>query len=207
MRAVAESDTKEPQMSQAQVRFATPSDEAAVVQTIVSAFAADPMARWSWPDDDDYQAHMPSFTRAFGGRAFECQGAHCTDDCSGAALWLAPELHPDEDALGAIVESTVSDSIRGELYAVLEQMETYHPTEPHWYLPMIGVGASFQGKGFGGALLSFALERFDEEGRVAYLESSNPRNISLYERHGFDALGEIQVGTSPTIVPMVRRPK
>ena len=29
---------------------------------------------------------------------------------------------------------------------------------------------------------------------MAYLESSNPRNIPLYERHGFEALGEIQVG-------------
>jgi ribosomal protein S18 acetylase RimI-like enzyme len=107
----------------------------------------------------------------------------------------------------AIVESTVSQPTRGELYAVLEQMGTYHPAEPHWYLPLIGVDPSCQGKGCGGSLLSFALERFDEEGRVAYLESTNPRNISLYKRHGFEALGEIQVGTSPTVVPMARQPR
>jgi len=31
-----------------------------------------------------------------------------------------------------------------------------------------------------------ALARCDEESALAYLASSNPRNISLYERHGFE---------------------
>jgi ribosomal protein S18 acetylase RimI-like enzyme len=116
-------------------------------------------------------------------------------------------VHPNEEAMVAIVESTVAASTRAELYAVLEQMGSYHPAEPHWYLPLIGVAAAAQGKGCGGALLGFALERFDEQSQMAYLESTNPRNISLYKRHGFEELGEIQVGSSPTIVPMARRPR
>ena len=50
-----------------------------------------------------------------------------------------------------------------------------------------------------------ALSRCDRDGTPAYLESSNPRNITLYERHGFERLGTVQVGTSPSIVPMLRR--
>ena len=30
----------------------------------------------------------------------------------------------------------------------------------------------------------------------AYLESSNPRNMSLYERHGFESMGKVQIGDS-----------
>jgi hypothetical protein len=41
----------------------------------------------------------------------------------------------------------------------------------------------------------------------AYLESSNPRNLSFYRRHGFEPLGAIQVGSSPTLVPMLRQPR
>jgi hypothetical protein len=37
------------------------------------------------------------------------------------------------------------------------------------------------------------------------LESTNPRNISLYRRHGIEQLGTIQAGSSPTLVPMLRR--
>jgi ribosomal protein S18 acetylase RimI-like enzyme len=83
-------------------------------------------------------------------------------------------------------------------------MVRYHPQEPHWYLPMIGVEPARQGKGLGAALLRAALLRVDAEGLSAYLESTNPRNVPLYERHGFEVIGEIRVGTCPPIVPMLR---
>ena len=147
---------------------------------------------------------MPSFTRAFGGGAFLHNGAHCTDDYAGAALWLPPNVHPEDEAFGEIVERTVSASIRGDLFAVFEQMAKYHPGEPHWYLPLIGVDPAHQGKGYGSALMTYALQQCDRDHSPAYLESTNPRNISLYRRHGFEVLGTIQVGASPPLVPMVR---
>jgi ribosomal protein S18 acetylase RimI-like enzyme len=52
--------------------------------------------------------------------------------------------------------------------------------------------------------MKHALSRVDEDGLPAYLESSNPRNISLYERHGFESMGQIQIGTSPIVTPMIR---
>ena len=56
-------------------------------------------------------------------------------------------------------------------------------------------------------LMRHATERFDAEGVPAYLESTNPRNISLYLRHGFEILGTIQAGSSPAVVPMIRHPR
>jgi ribosomal protein S18 acetylase RimI-like enzyme len=55
--------------------------------------------------------------------------------------------------------------------------------------------------------MEHALSRCDAEGLPAYLESSNPRNIPLYQRHGFEILGKIQVGSSPPVVPMLRAPR
>lgn len=91
--------------------------------------------------------------------------------------------------------------------ALFEQMGRYHPQEPHWYLPFIGVDPFHQGKGYGSALMQNALIPCDRGQTLAYLESSNPKNISLYERHGFELLGTIQVGTSPPIFPMLRTPR
>ena len=88
---------------------------------------------------------------------------------------------------------------------VFEQMGAYHPHEPCWFLPLIGVDPARQGQGYGSALLRHALEQCDRDNVPAYLESSNPRNVPLYERHGFQALGSIQFGSSPTLVPMLRR--
>jgi ribosomal protein S18 acetylase RimI-like enzyme len=178
-----------------------------VIDTVVLAFAADPVARWCWPDSHQYLSAMPPFVRAFGGGAFLHEGAHCTDGYAGAALWLPPGVHPQEEALGELIETTVPDSLQGDLVAVFAQMATYHPAEPHWYLPLIGVDPAHQGKGHGGALLTYALERCDRDRTLAYLESTNPRNATLYQRHGFEVLGRIQVGSSPPLMPMLRRPR
>ncbi len=155
----------------------------------------------------EYLTNMPSMVRAFAGGAFLHQGAHCTDGYAGAALWLPPTVHPDEEAMTQLFQRTVSASIRNDLFGVLEQMPKYHPSEPHWYLPLIGVDPAYQGQGHGGVLMAYALQQCDRQHLPAYLESTNPRNVSLYLRHGFEALGTIQVGTSPPMVPMLRPPR
>ena len=193
-------------MQPTRVRAATSAEETPAVQAIVAAFASDPVARWVWPRAEQYLANMAPFARAFGGAGFEHGAAHCTDDISGAALWLPPGVNPNEEAMVQIIENSVGETVRGDLYAVLEQMADFHPQEPLWYLPLIGVDPPHQGKGHGGALLAYALERCDREKRLAYLESSNPKNISLYQRHGFKAIGTIQAGSSPPLVPMLRTP-
>ena len=85
-------------------------------------------------------------------------------------------------------------------------MERYHPAEPHWYLWTLGVDARTQGRGVGSAVLRHTLARIDEAGAVAYLEASDPKNVPFYERHGFEALGIIEVADIPPLVPMIRRP-
>jgi len=185
----------------------TTADEGRAIGAIVLAFDADPLARWCWPDSHQYLTSMPPFARAFGGGAFLHQTAHSTDDLACAALWLPPNAHMDDAAVGEILERTTAAAIRSDLFAVFGQMAKYHPGEPHWYLPMIGVDPAYQGRGYGSALLKYALRQCDRDHAPAYLESSNPRNIPLYQRHGFETLGTIQVGTSPTLVPMLRSPR
>jgi ribosomal protein S18 acetylase RimI-like enzyme len=191
----------------ATVKTLTAADVAPAIDTIVLAFAADPMARWSWPDAHQYLATMPRLVRAFGGRAFARGGAFGCADYRGVALWLPPGVHPDEEALNEVVLGTVPPSSRASAMAIFEQMAQYHPNGPHWYLPLIGVDPAHQGQGYGDALMSHAVAQADRDRLPAYLESTSPRNISLYRRHGFEALGRIQVGTSPPLVPMLRSPR
>ena len=186
---------------------ATASDEASIIDVLVRANWADPAARWVWPDSQRFLMYFPSFVRAFGGKAFAHGSAYYIDGYIGAALWLPPDVHPDENALIALLQRIVSDQIQKDVFAVFEQMGRYHPSEPHWYLPLMGVDPSQQSKGFGSALLQHILIQFDRNNKLAYLESSNPRNIPLYKRHGFELLGTIQTGTSPSISPMLRRPR
>jgi len=174
------------------------------IETVVLAFASDPVTRWQWPQAHQYIAAMRKFAHAFGGEAFAHGTAYCTNDYAGVALWLPPGVHPDEDQMHDIMEGTTSPSAAAASPALLEQMAKYHPSEPHWYLPLIGVDPAHQGRGHGEALMAYALEQFDRDKLPAYLESTNPRNVPLYRRHGFEPLGTIQVGSSPVLIPMLR---
>lgn len=189
------------------IKSATMADEDAILAVITFAFSTDPVARWMWPNPHQYLTHMPPFVRAFGGEAFAHGSAYYVDGYAGAALWLPPGAHSDDDTLGSIIQTTVGEGERGDLMAVFDQMGSYHPKEPHWYLPLIGVETLHQGHGYGAALMEHALAPRDQEQTLAYLESTNPRNISLYQRHGFEILGTIQVGASPPLFPMLRKPR
>lgn len=191
-------------MAKAEVRSAGEDNRASAISTIVLGFAADPMVRWAWPDSSVYFRIMPQFVMAFGGRAFEHGTAYITEGARAAALWLPPGVEPDEAAMGAVMAEAPRPEIAEDIGQVMQQMAKYHPIGPHWYLPLIAADPIWTGRGLGAALMKHALQRCDEEGVPAYLESSNPRNISLYERHGFRIVGKIQHGSSPTLTPMLR---
>jgi ribosomal protein S18 acetylase RimI-like enzyme len=189
------------------ITTATTADAARAIATLTLAFGVDPSTRWAWPDPAQYLVWFPQFARVFGGRAFEHGTAYVAGDYAGVALWLPPGIAPDEEALGAVFQRAVPERDQEQMFAVLEQMASYHPPEPHWYLPLLGVDPTRQGQGVGSALLQHATARCDQAGQLAYLESSNPANVPLYERHGFEIVGQIQAGTSPTFHPMVRKPR
>jgi GNAT superfamily N-acetyltransferase len=188
------------------VKTAIESDEASVIDALKLAFVADPATRWVWPDPQEYLSNFSSFAKAFGGKAFACKTAHYVGNYSGTALWLPPNVHPDVDLLTALLQRSGSDEAKKDGPEIFEKMSKYHPNEPHWYLPLLGVDPLHHGKGFGSALIQYTMVTCDQSNKFAYLESSNPKNIPFYERHGFELLGTIQVNTSPPIFPMLRKP-
>jgi GNAT superfamily N-acetyltransferase len=186
---------------------ATDADRQAVVAVIALAFASDPMARWAFASPGTYLGVIPRVIHAFGGRGFAHGSVHIAGAGAAAAMWLPPGVEADDDTLTALISAHVPDERRADMDRVFEQMATFHPAEPCWYLPLIGVDPTCQGRGYGSALLGHAVAQCDRDGQPAYLESSNPRNIPLYQRYGFEIIGRIQAGTSPTVVPMLRRPR
>jgi ribosomal protein S18 acetylase RimI-like enzyme len=195
-----------PPIDDGAIRVATRDEAATLIATCTLAFGTDPMARYWWSDPASYLRVWPEFSFAMGERAFDHGSAFVLGDGAAAALWLPPGVEPDPERLAALdFGGTEEDAAKSaELRA---EQARYKPADPHWYLWLIGVDPTRQGRGLGSALLAHTLRLIDERGETAFLESSDPRNVPLYERHGFVVTGEIRVRDIPVLTPMIRRPR
>ena len=191
-------------MSHPRIRAVDRSEAQAALGCITLAFAADPVFRYFWARPADYLQYAPPLMMAMGERGFDHATVMATQDFEAVAMWLPPGVEPNPDTLRSIARAPTTPE-REKLGAELRsQMERFHPKAPHWYLWAIGVDPRRQGQGLGSALLKHTLAECDARGDIAYLESSSPKNVPLYERHGFEVMSIIEVGDIPPITPMLR---
>ena len=189
-----------------EIRSAIPDEMPHAVAAIVAAFLTDPAARFAWPAARDYLEAMPLAIREFAGACFERGTAYISADFCGTALWLAPGVQPNGEALEKVFRDTADPGHLDDLLATFEKMDQSHPGEAHWYLPMIGVDPKVQGKGIGAQLMRHSIARLDRDPALAYLETANPRNIPFYQRFGFEVVEHFKMGTAPRMTTMLRRP-
>ncbi len=175
------------------------------ISTIMLAFATDPGARWFSPSSKLFTQNISAYARIVADTAIEHQSAFCTEDMSGVALWLPPNVETNDEALGTSLNPGFSESEATEMQQLGELNMKYKPSDPHWYLSMIAVDPAYQSLGIGGQLMEYACNVIDNRYDAAYLEASSPRNVPFYLRYDFESLGTMQVGSSPAIVPMFRK--
>jgi len=179
---------------------------------LVRAFDDDPVANFMFAGDRRRRRGLHSFFAGQLGRHYLAYGHVYTagDDLASAAVWGPPDR--PRDGLRELFQLLptapylLSPRVLRALRLLFE-VDGLHPTEPHWYLATLGADPDHQGQGLGSALLRSMLDRVDEEGQPAYLESSKERNVALYARFGFEVVEELRSGTGgPPIWRMWREP-
>lgn len=191
-----------------------PAEVTAIASVLTDAFAADPVVGWMFPEPERRAGQLGRLALVTAhrgvahGHGYVWRGAGVID---GAAMWAPAgvSFYTADDVLRITDLITAADPGRAPtVLAGLAQMVSHQPSEPHFVLPMIGVRPDAQGAGIGPGLMAGVLEHIDRLGCLAYLESSNPRNVSLYLRHGFEVLAEIELPDGgPTVRPMLRHPR
>lgn len=173
------------------VRPAAVDDIPEMAAVIARAFSNDPPMSWVFRDEGTRSARLELLFGTALRELFVPNGhAFTTTDIAGVALWEAPGewRTPDEVTeriAGAVAEQFLPEEL-DRFLTFLGMLEDRHPDEPeHWYLAVLAADLDRQGRGIGSACMGPMLERIRAEGRPAYLESSNERNVPLYERHGF----------------------
>ena len=191
---------------------ATKADLPAVTTALTRAFLDDPVQRWAFDGAADFGAAAEAFMAFFVERYFRLGHMYVAGSVSGATLWAPPDRHAlsSEDLcpLLELMRGHVGDEAEPRLTELGRSFE-FLPEVPHFYLGIAGVDPAAQGRGLGGTLVAPGLRACDDGGFVAHLESSNPRNISFYERLGFEVVAQFTLGDAngPVMTPMTRQPR
>jgi GNAT superfamily N-acetyltransferase len=207
-------ETVPPRGGSQAVRAARRDEAARLGAVLADAFAEDPVFAWLIPPqvrgrDNRLRMFFTSMSRAYLRRGKPC---YLTGDASAAALWAAPGAWALPLSQVILEAAPSGMAFRRHLLRALrtqEQIERLHAgqSRPHWYLGYLGTRRDRQGQGLGTQMLQEILPGLDTDGVPAYLESSNERNLPLYERNGFRVVGELRaLGYGPTIWRMWREP-
>lgn len=199
------------------VRPATVADVGRLARTTVRAFAADPLMRWFFPDDADYEACAPEVYASMFRRTIALGHCLTTDDGVAVAGWIPPDpplltsgssdaaaagdASPDPGPHGApAAEPGASEAPASEVSHPAWRMERFaataamlraeEPAEPHWYLSLLATHPDWQRQGIGAQLVSARTETAAADGIACYLETQTAENVAWYLRQGFRVRSE-----------------
>jgi ribosomal protein S18 acetylase RimI-like enzyme len=178
-------------MCAAEVRPASEDDLPSLTGVLSRAFSNDPPMSWVFRDEATRPERLATFFAGVLREVFLPPGhLWTTSDVSGAAVWQPPGQWrtPDDAAeqLAPVLAEALLPEELDRLLTFLGTIEDKHPDDrDHWYLELLAADVDRQGQGIGSACMRPVLERADADGIPCYLESSNQRNVPLYERHGF----------------------
>lgn len=164
-----------------------------MIELLTQAFLGKPPITKLFPAARQ-QAQTEEFMRCICTYALMFGECYTTTARQGVALWLPPNqtsmplrkmiragMLPTPFRLGARAFARV-------LHFTSKTGKTHKTAviAPHYYLLMLGVHPSEQGKGIGKSLVCHGLELAAREQVPTYLETQSSANVGIYKRMGFE---------------------
>jgi len=171
------------------VRIVTADDVDTAALVFARGFHDDPLWAWAFPDQTQRPMQQLVFWRFCVVEAIRYPWTFLAAGDRTTTCWIPPSGSELSEQGAEQFEPLLRDLLGDGAAPVIELFETldeHHPhDEPHFYLSLFATDPEARGNAYGQALLRHNLEQIDHLKASAYLESSNPRNIAMYERHGF----------------------
>ncbi|TDC83207.1 N-acetyltransferase [Micromonospora sp. KC606] len=171
-------------MTAPEITVATPKDREHVITSLVAAFTKDPVLRYLFPEEATY----PQYSAAFFGHLFDKRVHKGTiwtiEHGASVAIWEPPAAEDEwpDDNLAAQLPADALARVR----AYDEAVHAALPAAPFWYLGVLGTHPDNAGRRWGHAVMKVGLDRAAADGLPAILETSNPDNVEVYRRAGWE---------------------
>ena len=201
-----------------QIREAVAADIPAIVDTYFDSFTDEIFSRQVYPRE--CQSSMDYWTKTITEEfdeehavwllATETDSATGNETIQGYLKWVAPHdvKWQDADEEGYPPEGNPELAV-AYYKSIFAGHEKLMEGRPHWYLDMMGVRRTAQGKGLAKQMVDWGVERSDRDGVPCYVDAAG-QSMSYYRRFGFEIQEKMRF-VSPQgdvdVYFMVREPK
>jgi len=204
--------------SQIGIRKARHDDLDALIKVLGRAYDQEPFLDWLAVQDQKRTQRIERFfeisLRDYPS-TMKYDHVFTTEQLNACAIWYPPEPRDSWKAplLRSLILMPKFISIHGirklpSVWRGLEIANKHHLKEPHYYLFVVGVDPVYQGKGIGSLLIRHGLQRCNERGMPAYLETAEEELVGYYEKHAFKVTQEFLIPRAgPTVWCMIYEPK
>ena len=175
-------------------RCASSHDLEAAASTLSLAFEHYPWTRHVIPEDD-YLERLRALQLLYLRYAHTHGIVAVIGNSAGVIALLPPGApEPEAEMLERIVE------LHGDR---VERIDPSEPPADAWILETLGVRPDHQGRGLASELLQFAVTEVARRGgEHIVLDTSDPRNVRLYEHHGFHTTAHADTAGRPPVWKM-----
>jgi len=161
------------------------------------AFQDDPVTTFMFPDEIERREKVQYGFVAIYKHGIRNGEVYATsENLEGIAVWIPPKKV--YQSIWSMIRHGGFHAMRKTGFKAMKKgMPIYKYIGPahkrlapfdHWYLQSIAVEPEEQGKGYGTLLLRAMIKKIDKEGLPLYLETNTEKNISFYQKHGFEVL-------------------
>ena len=180
-------------------------------QILARGFFDDPMFSFVFLEPQNRRDALAAFFQVFLADTVRRGKVLISPDKEGAIAWYPCNVRIFDDSVDEVsaklaqVAVTFGGSSAAERFEqIVSQIEKFEPKQAHCEIILIALVPEARGKGNGRDLISPVLNHVNEQQVGCYLVSSNPRNISFYERQGFRQISSIPNNSQLTLTGMWR---
>ena len=174
-------------------------DFGVAAELLAAALADDPATLWLHPKESTRRIRLARSFRSSLDDSRDCSdGVDLALDGTGAivgvAVWLATfHILPRATVGRQLGALRTYGSHAAQARAGAQATYAAGVQEQHGHLLAVGVSAKARGRGHGQDLIAAGMYRAAADGVPVHLETTNPNNLSFYERLGFDTTAVIDL--------------
>ena len=185
------------------------------------AFENDPVLTYLISDNREFRKQSLTWLmRKLIAYSTRYHHVYTTQDLEGIAAWRPPETtfsNPFQLLRMAwslqlyVLPTKIHWTRLGRCIKLLSAVENAHQQDmnscPHWYLGIMVVHPTAQGRGVGSRLLQATLQQASHEGVACYLVTFTEQAVRFYQKHGFEIVQSRKISSdAPPFWTLKRNP-